>query len=70
MSERWNDAETTNLRTAHEDAVHARARADAARLRAAAAIVAVRGNDSIADWLDELAAKIAPPRTHQEDADV
>ena len=56
---------TDPLVTAHEDAVHARARADAARLRAAAAIVAVRGNDTIADWLDELAARMTAEHVHE-----
>lgn len=44
--------------------VHDRARQAAARLRA---VVAVHGNDSLADWLDEQAATTAPPRTAADD---
>lgn len=47
--------------------IHDHSRQAAARLRAAAAIVATRGVDPLADWLDDLAAKVAPPRTDTEE---
>lgn len=51
-------------------AAYTERRNTAARLRAAAAIVATRGHhqDALADWLDDLAAQYAPePTTTEED---